>query len=119
MKAFYKLICMFVIFAVGYISGRLCISHRPEKANEDIEQDYGKGPSPPPKNLESSINPTRRISDTKVFITEQGSKYHREDCPRLANSKLATSLESVKEKYAPCITCHPFPIAKTTMKLPQ
>ena len=97
MKALYKLIGMFAVFTVGYITGRLCLTRKPEKVKQDMERNYGKEPSPLPKGIESSVNSTKRISDTTVFITEQGFKYHREDCPRLCNSNLSISLESVKE----------------------
>jgi len=46
--------------------------------------------------------------DIVVYITETGSKYHREGCRYLKKSKIPISLEdAVKRGYTPCSVCDP------------
>ncbi len=42
-----------------------------------------------------------------VYVTENGTKYHREDCPSLSSSKIELEWEEAKERYTPCQRCHP------------
>ena len=43
-----------------------------------------------------------------VYTTEQGEKYHREDCPHLRSGKKEITLKKAKERgYTPCKTCNP------------
>ena len=43
-----------------------------------------------------------------VYITDTGTKYHRDGCRFLKNSKTAVLLEELDtEKYAPCSVCNP------------
>ncbi|MDR0722182.1 MAG: thermonuclease family protein [Treponema sp.] len=49
--------------------------------------------------------------NTTVYVTNSGSKYHREDCTSLSRSKIAVSLEdALKSGYEACAVCKP-PIA--------
>lgn len=43
----------------------------------------------------------------EVFVTKSGTKYHRESCEHLSNSKIKISLKKAKEEYEPCKTCMP------------
>jgi|GEM_PF-1090522 len=46
-----------------------------------------------------------------VYVTETGTKYHRETCKHLAKSKIAISLaKAVADGYNPCAVCNP-PVA--------
>ena len=43
-----------------------------------------------------------------VYVTETGSKYHRDGCEFLANSKIPVTLDKAKkEGYEPCKVCKP------------
>lgn len=43
-----------------------------------------------------------------VYITNTGTKYHRDGCRFLSKSKIAVLLEKIDvEKYAPCSVCNP------------
>ena len=45
-----------------------------------------------------------------VYVTETGSKYHRDGCRHLSESKISTSLSRAVKNYGPCGTCKP-PVA--------
>ncbi|MDR2798874.1 MAG: thermonuclease family protein [Treponema sp.] len=46
--------------------------------------------------------------DTTVYVTNSGSKYHRETCTSLSRSKIAVSLEdALKSGYEACGVCKP------------
>lgn len=45
--------------------------------------------------------------DTTVYITNTGSKYHRDGCRYLKNSKIPKSLSDVRGWYSPCSVCNP------------
>ena len=47
-------------------------------------------------------------SETAVFITNTGAKYHADGCRHLAKSKIPTSLSDAKSQgYEPCKGCRP------------
>ncbi|MHB9292608.1 putative micrococcal nuclease [Hollandina sp. SP2] len=49
--------------------------------------------------------------DPTVYVTNSGSKYHRETCTSLSRSKIAVSLEdAIKSGYEACAVCKP-PVA--------
>jgi len=51
---------------------------------------------------------TEEASGTAVYITESGTKYHRDGCRFLSKSKIAISLEEAKAQgYEPCSVCKP------------
>lgn len=43
----------------------------------------------------------------KVYVTKSGTKYHREGCSSLRNSRIAISLDEAAKKYNPCSRCSP------------
>ncbi len=45
--------------------------------------------------------------DPIVYITNTGSKYHREGCPYLSKSKIPISLSEAILNYEPCSQCNP------------
>ncbi|GHV92335.1 hypothetical protein AGMMS50268_28380 [Spirochaetia bacterium] len=46
--------------------------------------------------------------DTRVYVTNSGKKYHRENCSSLRRSKIEVSLlDAVKSGYGPCTSCKP------------
>ncbi len=47
-------------------------------------------------------------SDRTVYVTQSGTKYHRESCSALSRSKIPLALENAIGKgYLPCGICHP------------
>ena len=42
-----------------------------------------------------------------VYVTNTGSKYHRDGCRYLSDSKIAISLADAKQGYEPCKVCDP------------
>jgi micrococcal nuclease len=51
---------------------------------------------------------------TSVYVTNSGTKYHREDCSSLSRSKIAVSLEdAVHSGYEPCSICKPPVLSKS------
>ena len=47
-------------------------------------------------------------SSTTVYVTNTGTKYHRDGCKYLAKSKIAISLADAKAQgYGPCSVCKP------------
>ncbi|MDR2418150.1 MAG: thermonuclease family protein [Treponema sp.] len=52
--------------------------------------------------------PLLKAEDTKVYVTNSGTKYHRETCSFLSRSKIAVSLNDVLiSGYEPCGVCKP------------
>ncbi len=45
--------------------------------------------------------------ETTVYITESGSKYHRDGCQYLKKSKIPISLSDAQARYEPCSKCRP------------
>lgn len=57
---------------------------------------------------ETSTSDEEAQTETIVYITETGSKYHRSNCRHLADSKSEISLsDAVAQGYEPCGTCNP------------
>jgi competence protein ComEC len=50
--------------------------------------------------------PTEK-NEVTVYITDSGSKYHRDGCQYLKKSKTPISLEDAKKSYGPCSKCNP------------
>ncbi|MDR1239141.1 MAG: thermonuclease family protein [Treponema sp.] len=51
---------------------------------------------------------TEAGGETAVYVTNSGSKYHRENCRSLQRSKIAVTLgDAVKSGYSPCSVCKP------------
>jgi len=48
--------------------------------------------------------------DTLVYVTENGTKYHRKEC-RLKHGSKAIRLGDLPAKYTPCKSCDP-PVLK-------
>ena len=46
-------------------------------------------------------------SESQVYVTHTGTKYHRDGCRSLSKSKIAISLVKAKQKYSPCGRCNP------------
>jgi len=55
----------------------------------------------------ASVTPVNK--GDKVYVTETGKKYHREDCRYLDKSKIAmTKEDAIKKGYEPCDVCKPY-----------
>lgn len=46
-------------------------------------------------------------ADPIVYVTKSGKKYHRDGCLSLSKSRIPISLSDAKERYGPCLNCHP------------
>lgn len=65
----------------------------------------------PAKSSSAVVAPTTGTNDNQsvtVYITDTGTKYHRDGCQYLKKSQIAISLKEAKaEGYTPCSRCHP------------
>lgn len=50
-------------------------------------------------------NPPTEYSSETVYVTDTGSKYHRDGCQYLHSSKNPISLEEAEKYYSPCSKC--------------
>ena len=50
---------------------------------------------------------TSADTESTVYITRTGKKYHRGSCSYLRYSKISISLAEAKRQYAPCSVCDP------------
>jgi len=107
MKAFFKLLGMLLIFVAGYITGVLWLARQFEKADEYLGEKDDDEPEPSTGISERNMTSPETTAVAKVFITAKGTKYHRQNCRRLGEGRIETSLESAREKYAPCTVCSP------------
>ena len=79
-------------------------------SNRELESESEPIPGAPaaaPAGLMNSPKQSEMISDQVVYITKTGSKYHREDCPYLSESKISIPLSEAKLNYEPCGKCDP------------
>ena len=53
------------------------------------------------------VKPPATDNIEEVYITNTGSKYHKENCASVNKSKIPISLEKAKESYEPCKRCSP------------
>ena len=51
--------------------------------------------------------PSIRETDTKVFVTETGTKYHSDGCRHLKKSRIEIPLSRAVSAYEPCKVCNP------------
>lgn len=59
-------------------------------------------------NDKASTNKTSNTSETTVYVTSSGKKYHRSGCQFLSKSKITISLTDAKSQgYTPCSVCDP------------
>jgi len=64
--------------------------------------------NPSQRSIDEGTPGTDSDGDVTVFITEQGRKYHRADCPHLTNGGRPIFLEEAKKRgYTPCKACKP------------
>ena len=56
---------------------------------------------------DGSVRPRRRRSSTMVRVTENGLKYHRDDCPLLHGASALIPIAEALGSYEPCKACHP------------
>ena len=61
-----------------------------------------------PGDIDVTEKPEEAKSDTTVFITKTGTKYHTSSCPYLKKSKTEITIEEAKmQNLSPCSTCNP------------
>ena len=66
-------------------------------------------PTKKPTKVENTKNKAdKQSSKSTVYITETGTKYHKEGCSYLKKSKIKTTLKDAKDKgLEPCSRCKP------------
>jgi len=64
-----------------------------------------EGPIQPPRYPLAAAPST--VTDVIVYITDTGSKYHREGCRFVNKSKTAITLDQASAQYEPCKVCRP------------
>jgi hypothetical protein len=60
--------------------------------------------------INDKTSPTEKseTTETTVYVTKTGDKYHRSGCQYLSKSKIAISLTDAKSQgYSPCSKCKP------------
>lgn len=78
-------------------------------------QHGGSTSSPTPEVTKSTPPPRANVVDapadtsksSKVAVTRNGKKYHREGCSYLRGDYSMISIEKAKELYSPCSKCKP------------
>lgn len=82
-----------LIYSIGYQNGSISyITPMPEPTPT---------PTPTPESVSEAVG-------TTVYITDTGSKYHRDGCQYLSKSQIAISLSDAKSQgYEPCKKCRP------------
>ncbi len=48
-----------------------------------------------------------QTTDSTIYITKSGKKYHSKDCPHLSNTNRPTTREKIKDSHQACKTCKP------------
>lgn len=57
-------------------------------------------------NEQNTVSPSQKISDSKYYVTQSGSKYHTASCSYLSKSRICVSAETIRAKgYTPCSRC--------------
>lgn len=60
-----------------------------------------------PTSVEYTEPPAQEQTQTIVYVTNTGTKYHRAGCRHLNDSQIEMTLEEAKKNYEPCGTCNP------------
>jgi competence protein ComEC len=83
-------------------------ANAPPKSTAKPKVQKTSKPSPPPKASPTpSPTPKEEAKETTVYITETGSKYHKDGCRHLSKSKIPISLSEAKSQgYSPCGVCY-------------
>jgi hypothetical protein len=87
----------------------------PIVAERPMYFDYSPWSPPPPVTPDTPdvvnpdpVDPNPTPDTTTVYITETGTKYHRDGCRYLSKSKIPISLSDAKARgYTPCSVCNP------------
>jgi competence protein ComEC len=77
-----------------------------EKAPATLVPEVAPEPEPPVE--EVAPEPSTSYDSETVYITNTGSKYHRDGCRHLSKSKIPTTRgAAIAQGYGPCGTCNP------------
>lgn len=60
-----------------------------------------------PTTSEPNQSSPATTTNSTVYITAYGSRYHRKDCPHLTDTARPTTRDKVKNTHKPCKTCKP------------
>ncbi|MFK7758661.1 MAG: thermonuclease family protein [Phycisphaerales bacterium] len=61
----------------------------------------------PTQQGKEATNPEQTNTDTHVYVTQSGSKYHTKDCRHVKNGAVSKALEEVQDSHQPCKVCNP------------
>ncbi len=78
-------------------SGSSSSSSGNSSSGSSVSESTGQNAAPPVSDNQS----------VTVYVTNTGSKYHRDGCRYLSKSKIPISLEVAKKSYEPCSVCKP------------
>ena len=57
---------------------------------------------------QNDVDQSELTTDTIVYVTDTGEKYHKDDCRYLKESKTSISIsEAIRQGYEPCKVCKP------------
>ena len=78
------------------------------QADNDALKAKGSSPSTSTYNNAGTSNDTATTTSYTVYITDTGSKYHRDGCRYLKQSKIAIDKDSaIAQGYGACSVCNP------------
>lgn len=75
-----------------------------KKAAQDEQEGQAQAATPSESQSTSQV---QENNDPIVYVTQSGSKYHRDGCRHLKNSKIEKKLSEAKGSYSPCGVCNP------------
>lgn len=82
---------------------------REAEREEDDEEKFStsRASRAPSSDRRAEARPGVQASETTVYITRTGSKYHRAGCRYLSRSQLPVNLGDAQRYYLPCSVCNP------------
>jgi competence protein ComEC len=84
-------------------------SSKPSTTVPSTQPSTAPTPVTQPNTVPPTVAQTKPVvpSNITVFVTETGTKYHKEGCRYLSDSKIPMELEQAKLTYTPCKVCKP------------
>jgi hypothetical protein len=72
-----------------------------------LVEEGGGQMSPAFPGASKTVGASQNTEGVTVYVTKSGTKYHRDNCRYLSNSKKAISLDEASARYSPCKVCKP------------
>ena len=79
----------------------------PPKATTNSENKSSNSSSSSSSVKKNNNSGNTEPTETTVYITKTGKKYHRGNCSYLRKSKIPISLSEARQGYGPCSKCNP------------